>query len=108
MRKRKQVLQAYNIVVIALLVIGVVYICVRFLHPGFNEWTDNAMVHRDLTPVNARVQGFVKEIRFRNSSMSIKVIRSSFSRIPSLPSRNSRPRPANRERSRVSRLYQPV
>lgn len=65
MRKRKQVLQAYNIVVIALLVIGVVYICVRFLHPGFNEWTDNAMVHRDLTPVNARVQGFVKEIRFQ-------------------------------------------
>lgn len=65
MSKRKQVLKAYNIVVIALLVIGVIYVCCRFIHPGSNEWTDNAMVHRDLTPVNARVQGYVKEIRFK-------------------------------------------
>lgn len=65
MSKRKQVLKAYNIVVIALLAIGVIYVCSRFIHPGFNEWTDNAQVHRDLTPVNARVQGYIKEIRFK-------------------------------------------
>lgn len=64
MNKRKQVLRAYNIVVIALLLLGAIYVCTRFVHFGSNEWTDNAMVHRDLTPVNARVQGYIKEIRF--------------------------------------------
>ncbi len=65
MNKRKQVLRAYNIVVIALLLLGAIYVCTRFVHIGRNEWTDNAMVHRDLTPVNARVQGYIKEIRFK-------------------------------------------
>lgn len=64
MNKRKKALQAYNIVVIALLIFGVVYVCSRFIHIGSYEYTDNAMVHRNLIPVNTRVQGFVKEVRF--------------------------------------------
>ena len=64
MNKRKQVLRAYNIVVIALLVLGLAYVCSRFIHFGRKEYTDNAMVHRNMTPVNTRVQGFIKEIRF--------------------------------------------
>lgn len=64
MNKRKQVLRAYNIVVVALLVLGAIYACSRFIHLGSTEYTDNAMVHRNLTPVNTRVQGFIKEVRF--------------------------------------------
>ena len=64
MNKRKKVLQAYNIVVVALLVLGVVYVCSRFIHIGNYEYTDNAMVHRNLIPVNTRIQGFIKEVRF--------------------------------------------
>ena len=64
MNKRKQVLRAYNMMVIAALVLLVVYALSRFVHLGTVEYTDNAMVHRHLTPVNTRVQGFIKEIRF--------------------------------------------
>ena len=64
MNKRKQVVRVYNIIVVALLVLGAIYVCSRFVHLGTVEYTDNAMVHRNLTPVNTRVQGFVKEIRF--------------------------------------------
>ena len=64
MNKRKQVLRAYNIVVIMLLVLGVGYAVSRFVHLGSTEYTDNAMVHRHMTPINTRVQGFIKEIRF--------------------------------------------
>lgn len=65
MNKRKQIVRAYNILVIVLLVLGVLYVCSRFVHLGSKEYTDNAMVHRNLTPVNTRVQGFIKEIRFK-------------------------------------------
>ena len=65
MNKRKQVLRAYNIIVIALLGIGVIYVCSRFVHLGTVEYTDNAMVNRNITPINTRVQGFIKEIRFK-------------------------------------------
>ena len=64
MNKRKQILRAYNIMVIVALVLLVVYALSRFVHLGTIEYTDNAMVHRHLTPVNTRVQGFIKEIRF--------------------------------------------
>lgn len=62
---KKQIVRAYNIVVIVLLVLGAVYVCSRFIHLGSKVYTDNAMVHRNMTPVNTRVQGFIKEIRFR-------------------------------------------
>ena len=64
MNKRKQIKRIYNIVVIAVLVFCAIYICMRFIHFGTVEYTDNAMVHRNLTPVNTRVQGFIKELRF--------------------------------------------
>lgn len=64
MNRKKQILRAYNIVVLALLVLGLIYVCSRFVHLGSKEYTDNAMVHRNMTPVNTRVQGFIKEIRF--------------------------------------------
>lgn len=37
----------------------------RFVHLGDVEYTDNAQVCRRIVPVNSRVQGYIKEIRFR-------------------------------------------
>lgn len=54
----------YDIIVIALLVAGIGYICSRFIHLGNVEWTDNATVRQHITPVSTRVPGFIKEIRF--------------------------------------------
>lgn len=42
---------------------GLAYVCTRFMHPGM-VYTDNAQVRRQITPVNTRVQGFVKRICF--------------------------------------------
>lgn len=36
----------------------------RFLHLGNVEFTDNAQVRQQIVPVNSRVQGYIKEIRF--------------------------------------------
>ena len=61
-RKTKKLV--YNTIVIALLVIGIGYVCSRFLHLGSVEFTDNAQVKQHITPVNTRVQGFIKKIYF--------------------------------------------
>ncbi len=63
MMTRKLKKQIYNFVVISLLVVGLVYVCSRFLHPGV-VYTDNAQIKQHITPVNTRVQGFVKKIYF--------------------------------------------
>lgn len=54
----------YNTLVICLLVLGLSYICSRFVHLENVEYTDNAQVKQHITPVNTRIQGFVREIRF--------------------------------------------
>lgn len=64
MNKRKQVRNIYNIVVICLLIAGVGYVCSRLFHFGSTEFTDNAQVYRHITPVNSRIQGYIREIRF--------------------------------------------
>lgn len=42
-----------------------VWIGGKFYHPGNVEFTDNAQVRRQIVPVNSRVQGYIKEIRFK-------------------------------------------
>lgn len=37
----------------------------KFIHLGNVEFTDNAQVCRQIVPVNSRVQGYIKEIRFK-------------------------------------------
>lgn len=54
----------YNIVIVGCLVAGLAYVCSRFLHFGRVEYTDNAQVKQHITPVNTRVQGFIKRICF--------------------------------------------
>lgn len=54
----------YNIIAICLLLAGIIFVCHRFVHLGNVEFTDNAQVKQHIVPVNTRVQGFIKEIRF--------------------------------------------
>lgn len=62
--KKTYIKRTYNIVVLALLVAAIVYVASRFAHFGNVEYTDDAQVQRHITPINTRVQGFIKEIRF--------------------------------------------
>lgn len=41
-----------------------VWVCGKFIHFGDVEFTDNAQVCQQIVPVNSRVQGYIKEIRF--------------------------------------------
>lgn len=41
-----------------------IWVASKFFHPGNVEFTDNAQVHQQIVPVNSRVQGYIKEIRF--------------------------------------------
>ena len=65
---KKQIKRIYNIVIIAALVIFIGLIFSRFVHWGHVEYTDDAQVWRHITPINARVGGFIKEIRFEDYS----------------------------------------
>lgn len=62
-KKQKKLL--YNVIILALIVTGLCYVCSRFVHFGRVEFTDDAQLRRQLTPVNCRVQGFIKHIGFR-------------------------------------------
>ncbi len=64
MKNKKTIKRIYNVVVIALLLCGIGYVCSRFVHFGRVEYTNDARVERHIAPVNTRVQGFISEIRF--------------------------------------------
>lgn len=63
-KNKKLLKRVYNIVVIAIMLAALAWILSRFLHPAGTEYTNDAQVHRHITPINTRVQGFIKEIRF--------------------------------------------
>lgn len=61
---KKQIKRVYNLAV-SLFLLGIaVYAFSRIWHPAGTEFTDDAQVQRHITPINTRVQGFIKEIRF--------------------------------------------
>lgn len=62
MKRSKKI--AYNIVVIIIIVLGISWVSFKFIHLGNVEYTDNAQVKQLIIPVNSRVQGFVKDVRF--------------------------------------------
>lgn len=64
MKSKKILRWGYNTLVVALLLIGIYFVVAHFVNFGNNEVTDNATIHRHVTPVNTRVQGFIREIRF--------------------------------------------
>ncbi len=63
-RKIKKLI--YNSIVICMLLCGLIYVFSRFIHLGNVEYTDNAHVQQHITPVNTRVQGFIKKICFKD------------------------------------------
>ena len=62
MSNRKKAIPNFFILII--LVAGIAWVCERFLRISSDEYTDNAQVKQHLTPVNTRVQGFIKKIYF--------------------------------------------
>ena len=61
---KKLVKRIYNVVIILFLIAVVVWSWGHFVHGWNTEFTNDAQVCRHITPVNARVQGFIREIRF--------------------------------------------
>ena len=61
---KKQLKRTYNAAVILLLAGLAAWCFARVSHGSGVEYTDDAQVNRHITPVNTRVQGFIKEIRF--------------------------------------------
>ncbi|MBQ7941515.1 MAG: HlyD family secretion protein [Muribaculaceae bacterium] len=64
MKNKKLRKLIYNIIIIAVIIIGMGYVISNFVHIGNVEYTDNAHVKQHITPVNTRVQGFIKKIYF--------------------------------------------
>ena len=54
----------YNIVACVLLLGAISWVCEKFIHLGNVEFTENAQVKQLIVPVNSRVQGYIKEVRF--------------------------------------------
>ena len=61
---KKTIKRLYDIVVIVIVTGAAVWAFLNFAHFGRNEFTDDAQVTRHITPINTRVQGFIREIRF--------------------------------------------
>lgn len=53
------------IVTIVVIVMAALWVGSKFIHPGNVEFTDNAQVRQQIVPVNSRVQGYIKEVRFK-------------------------------------------
>ena len=61
-RKIKKLI--YNIFACVLLLGAISWVCEKFIHLGNVEFTENAQVKQFIVPVNSRVQGYIKEVRF--------------------------------------------
>lgn len=53
-----------NFIILLVLAGGISWISGKFIRLASNEYTDNAQIKQHLTPVNTRVQGFIKKICF--------------------------------------------
>lgn len=62
--KRKTKKLIYNSFACALLLLSLVWVCEKFVHFGGVEYTENAQIKQHIVPVHARVQGYLKEVRF--------------------------------------------
>ncbi len=68
-RTKKIISYILSLVVIA---VAVIWTAGKFIHLGKVEFTDNAQVCRRIVPVNSRVQGYIKEIRFKEYEKVMK------------------------------------
>ena len=65
MEKHRLISIIYNSVIVCFLIVGATIVFLQFAHLGNVEFTDNARVRQHITPQNTRVQGFIREIRFK-------------------------------------------
>ena len=63
MNHRSKKILSY-VVTLAVIVIAAIWTGSKFIHLGIVEFTDNAQIQQQIVPVNSRVQGYIKEIRF--------------------------------------------
>lgn len=63
MKHRNKKLLSYVITAVVVSAVAL-WVGSKFVHLGNVEFTDNAQVRRQIVPINSRVQGFIKEIRF--------------------------------------------
>lgn len=63
MNHRSKKILSY-VLTLAVIAAAAVWVCAKFIHFGDVEFTDNAQVRQQIVPVNSRVQGYIKEIRF--------------------------------------------
>ena len=63
MTHRSKKILSYIITIVVIVAAGF-WVASRFIHLGNVEFTDNAQVRQQIVPVNSRVQGYIKEIRF--------------------------------------------
>lgn len=63
MNHRSKKILSY-VVTIAVVAAALIWVMCKFMHIGNAEYTDNAQVKQQIVPVNSRVQGYIKEIRF--------------------------------------------
>ncbi len=61
-RKTRRLIQ--NIFVLLVLAIGLWWIASEFIKFNISTFTDNAQIRRQIVPVNVRVPGYIKDIRF--------------------------------------------
>lgn len=64
MKHRDKKIISY-ILSIAVVAAAAIWVGGKFIHPGAVVFTDNAQVRQQIVPVNSRVQGYIREIRFR-------------------------------------------
>lgn len=64
MDNRKIIRIAYNTIIVLLIITAACLLAGKFIHFGNVEFTDNAHIEQHITPVNARVAGYIKEIRY--------------------------------------------
>ncbi len=64
MKLRTKKILSY-IITLAVIIAAGIWVASKFIHFGNVEFTDNAQVQRQIVPVNSRVQGYIKEIRFK-------------------------------------------
>lgn len=64
MKHRSKKILSY-VVTVVIIVVAAIWVASKFIHLGNVEFTDNAQVQRQIVPVNSRVQGYIKEIRFK-------------------------------------------
>jgi len=54
----------FNYVLLVFIVTGIGWVIAQFMIVGSSKYTNNAQVRRHIVPVNSRVQGYIKDIRY--------------------------------------------